>query len=74
MSKALCGKLAAFQVGSAAVLAVRESHGDGGTGVLARAADLSRQDAAGQVKTAQRLAALPEVQREGRSRAVAART
>ena len=61
-TKALRGKLDAYQADSASVLAVRESHGDGGAGVLAQAAGLSRRDAAGQVKTAQRLAALPEVQ------------
>ncbi len=62
-SKALRGKLDAYQANSAAVLAKRESHGDGGTGVLAQAAGLSRRDAAGQVKTAERLQALPDVQR-----------
>lgn len=62
-TKALRGKLDAFQADSASVLAVRESHGDGGTGVLAQTAGLSRGEAAGQVKTAQRLATLPEVQK-----------
>ena len=62
-TKALRGKLDACQANSAATLAARESHGDGGAGVLARAAGLSRRDAAGQVKTAERLQALPEAQR-----------
>ena len=62
-SKALRGKLDAYQANSASVLAKRESHGDGGAGVLAQSAGLSRRTAAGQVKTAERLQALPEVQR-----------
>lgn len=62
-SKALSAKLDAYQANSASVLAVRESHGDGGAGVLAQAAGLSRRAAAGQVKTAERLRSMPDVQR-----------
>ena len=62
-SKGMRCRLDAFQANAASVLDKRESHGDGGTGVLAQAAGLSRRAAAGQVKTAERLQALPEVQR-----------
>ena len=62
-SKGMRCRLDAYQANAAAVLAKRESHGDGGTGVLAQAAGLSRRAAAGQVKTAERLQALPDVQR-----------
>ena len=62
-SKGMRCRLDAYQANAASVLAKRESHGDGGTGVLARAAGLSGRAAAGQVKTAERLKALPDVQR-----------
>lgn len=62
-SKGMRCRLDAYQANAASVLAKRESHGDGGTGVLAQAAGLSRRAAAGQVKTAERLQALPDVQR-----------
>ena len=61
-SKALSAKLDAYQANSASVLAVRESHGDGGAGVLAQAAGLPRRAAAAQVKTAERLQSMPDVQ------------
>ena len=61
--KSMRAKLDACQTHAAGSLAVRERHGDGGAGVLAQAAGLSRKEAAGQVKTAQRLQALPDVQR-----------
>ena len=61
--KSMRAKLDACQTHAAGVLAAREQHGDGGAGVLARSAGLSRREAAGQVKTAQRLQALPDVQR-----------
>ena len=61
--KSMRAKLDACQTRAAGILAVRERHGDGGAGVLAQTAGLSRQEAAGQVKTAQRLQALPDVQR-----------
>ena len=56
-------KLDACQTHAAGNLAARERHGDGGAGVLTKAAGLSRREAVGQVKTAQRLQALPDVQR-----------
>ena len=61
--KSMRAKLDACQAYAAGGLATRERHGDGGAGVLVQAAGLSRRDAAVQVKTAQRLQALPDVQR-----------
>ena len=61
--KSMRAKLDACQTHAAGGLAARERHGDGGAGVLAQTAGLSRREAAGQVKTAQRLQALPDVQR-----------
>ena len=61
--KSIRAKLDACQTHAAGGLAVRERHGDGGAGVLAQAAGLSRREATGQIKTAQRLQALPNVQR-----------
>ena len=55
------GQLTVLQADAAAGLAVRERHGDGGVGVLAQAAGLSRRDAAGQVKVAKQLESLPSV-------------
>ena len=59
--KGFGGQLTVLQADAAAGLAVRERHGDGGVGVLAQAAGLSRRDAAGQVKVAKRLESLPSV-------------
>ena len=59
--KGFGGQLTVLQADAAAGLAVRERHGDGGVGVLAQAAGLSRRDAAGQVKTAKQLEELPSV-------------
>lgn len=61
--KSMRAKLDACQTRAAGDLAARERHGDGCAGVLAQAAGLSRREAAGQVKTAQRLQTLPDVQR-----------
>ena len=61
--KSIRAKLDACQTHAARDLAARERHGDGGAGVLAQAAGMSRREAAGQVKTAQRLQSLPGVQR-----------
>ena len=61
--KSMRAKLDACQTHAAGGLAARERHGDGGAGVLAQTAGLSRKEAAGQVKTAQRLQVLPDVQR-----------
>ena len=61
--KSMRAKLDACQAHAAGTLAARERRGDGGAGVLAQTAGLSRREAAGQVKTAQRLQALPDIQR-----------
>ena len=55
------GQLTVLQADTAAGLAVRERHGDGGVGVLAQAAGLSRREAASHVKTAKQLEGLPSV-------------
>ena len=60
-SKALAGQLSVLQADAAVVVAARERHGDRGVGVLAQSAGLSRRDAAGQVKTAERLQSMPAV-------------
>ena len=59
--KAFGGQLAVLQADTAGGLAARERHGDGGVGVLAQAAGLSRREAASQVKTAKQLEELPSV-------------
>lgn len=59
MSRAIASKLAAFQARAAAVLAARESHGDGGTGVLRRATGMSRRQAEGQARAVRVLDDLP---------------
>ena len=59
--KTFGGQLAVLQADTAGGLAARERHGDRGVGVLARAAGLSRREAASQVKTAEKLASLPSV-------------
>ena len=59
--RAFGGQLTVLQADAAAGLAVRERHGDGGVGVLAQVAGVSRRDAAGQVKVAKRLESLPSV-------------
>lgn len=55
------GQLAVLQADAAAGVAARERHGDGGVGVLARAAGLFRRDAASQVKTLEKLQEMPAV-------------
>ena len=60
-SKALAGQLSVLQADAALVVAARECHGDRGVGVLAQSAGLSKRDAAGQVKTAERLQSMPAV-------------
>ena len=57
--KTFGGQLAVLQADAAAGLAVREHHGDGGVGVLAQAAGLSKRDAVSQVKTVERLQEMP---------------
>ena len=53
--KGFGGQLAVLQTDTAAGVAARERHGDGGVGVLAQAAGLFRKDAASQVKTVEKL-------------------
>ena len=60
-SKAFAAQVAVLQADAAALVAAGERHGDGGAGVLARAAGLSRRDAAGQVKAVERLQSMPDV-------------
>ena len=59
--KTFGGQLTVLQADAAAGVARRERHGDSGVGVLAQAAGLPRHEAAGQVKTAQTLEAMPSV-------------
>lgn len=61
MSKAIASKLATFQTRAAAVLAARESHGDGGAGVLRHATGVSRRQAEGQARAVRVLDDLPVV-------------
>ena len=61
MSKAIASKLAAFQARAAAVLATRESHGDGGAGVLRHATGVSRRQSEGQARAVRVLDDLPAV-------------
>ena len=60
-SKAFDAQVAMLQADAAVGVSIRERHGDSGVGVLAQAAGLSRREAAGQVKTAQRLESMPAV-------------
>ena len=61
LSKSLVAIVSAFQTNAAAVIAVRERHGDGGTQVLADTAGLSRRDARGQVKAAKVIESAPTI-------------
>ena len=58
-SKAFGAQVAVLQADAAALVAKRDRHGDGGAGVLAQAAGLSRRDAASQVKTVEKLQEMP---------------
>ena len=60
-SKAFAAQVAMLQGDAAALVAAGERHGDGGAGVLAQAAGLSRRDAAGQVKAVEHLQSMPNV-------------
>ena len=60
-SKAFAAQVAVLQADAAALVAAGERHGDGGAGVLAQAAGLSRRDAAGQVKAVGQLQSMPSV-------------
>ena len=58
-SKAFGAQVAVLQADAAALVAKRDRHGDGGVGVLAKAAGLSKRDAASQVKTIEKLQEMP---------------
>ena len=60
-SKAFAAQVAVLQADAAGLVAAGERHGDGGAGVLAQAAGLSRRDAVGQVKAVERLQSMPDV-------------
>ena len=60
-SKGFAALVAVLQTDAAALVAKRDRHGDGGVGVLTRAAGLSRRDAISQVKTVERLQEMPAV-------------
>ncbi len=60
-SKAFAAQVAVLQADAAALVAAGERRGDGGAGVLAQAAGLSRRDAAGQVKAVGQLQSMPDV-------------
>ena len=60
-SKAFAAQVAVLQADAAALVAASERHGDGGAGVLAQTAGLSRRDAAGQVKAVEQLQSMPDV-------------
>ncbi len=60
-SKAFAAQVAVLQADAAALVAAGEQHGDGGVGVLARAAGLTRSDAAGQVRAVEQLQSMPDV-------------
>ncbi len=61
VSRAINAALLAFQTNAASIISKAERHGDGGAGVLAETAGLSRRDARGQVKTAETIAEAPSV-------------
>ena len=60
-SKTLGAQVSVLQADAAVVVAARERHGDCGVGALAQAAGVSRQQAVGQVQTAQSLQSMPSV-------------
>ena len=60
-SKAFAAQVAVLQADSAALVAARERHGDGGAGVLAQTVGVRRREAAGQVKAVQQLQSMPDV-------------
>ena len=60
-SKAFAAQVAVLQADSAALVAARERHGDGGAGVLAQTVGVRRKEAAGQVKAVQQLQSMPDV-------------
>ena len=60
-SKAFGAQVTVLQADAATLVATRDRHGDGGVGVLAQAAGLSRGDAASRVKTIEKLQEMPAV-------------
>ncbi len=60
-SRAFAAQVAVLQADAAALVTAGERHGDGGAGVLARAAGLSRREAAGQVKAVGQLQSMPDM-------------
>ena len=60
-SKAFGAQVTVLQADAATLVATRDRHGDGGVGVLAQAAGLSRGDAASRVKTVEKLQEMPAV-------------
>jgi len=60
-SKAFAAQVAVLQADAAALVAAGEQHGDGGAGVLARAAGLTLSHAAGQVRAVKQLQSMPDV-------------
>lgn len=60
-SKSFAAQVAVLQADAAALVAAGERHGDGGAGVLAQTAGLSRRDAVGQVKAVEQLQSMPDV-------------
>ena len=58
-SKAFGAQVAVLQADAAALVAKRDRHGDGGVGVLAQSAGLSKRDAVSQVKTVEILQSMP---------------
>lgn len=61
LSKVLISQLAMFQTITAATVAKRESHGDGGTGMLHNSTGISKHKARKQIRTAEALGKLPAV-------------
>ncbi len=61
VSRGIKAALLAFQTNAASIISRTERHGDGGTGVLAENAGLSRRDARGQIKTAETIAEAPSI-------------
>ncbi len=60
-SRGFAAQVAVLQADAAALVAAGERHGDGGAGVLARTAGLSKRDALGQVEVMGQLQSMPDV-------------
>ncbi len=61
VSRAIKAALSAFQTNAALIVSRTERHGDGGAGVLAETAGLSRRDAHERVRAAETIAATPSI-------------